>query len=63
LEDLKEILQGQELTNENIQTLVIELIDKSKNKRWYQKITAEGIAEHSIVSAVTLLVESLMHSS
>lgn len=59
--ELKSLASGQLITNENIHQLVIELIEKSKDKRWYQKISGDGIAESGIVSAVTLLVQSLMH--
>lgn len=60
--DLKELSKGQEITNENLQELVLELIEKSKEKRWYQKISASGITENALVSAISLLVQSIMQS-
>ncbi len=60
INEIKEMSLGQSITNENINILVAELVIKSKDKKWYKKLTAQGIAENTIVTLVFLLAQSLL---
>jgi hypothetical protein len=60
LQDLKIIATGFEVTEENMKFLINELVKKPQHKKWYEKITASGLAENFIVSLFTLLTQSTL---
>lgn len=58
LAELRKLTDMSNLNNQKVEALIKQIIQEPEPKNWYKKITAEGIAESSIVSMLTLLLQS-----
>jgi NTP pyrophosphatase (non-canonical NTP hydrolase) len=58
LQDLKTVATGYEISEEKIKVLINEIVKAPHHKKWYEKITASGIAENAIVSLFTMLTQA-----
>lgn len=56
--EIKKSLNGVEITELRVKALVDRLILEPSHKKWYENITASGMAESAIVSTITALIQS-----
>lgn len=52
--------KGLAITKDNVEIIAAEFVDISKKKRWYQNISSSGIAEGSIVNAISMLAQTII---
>lgn len=58
LVDLRKLIDSSDITEEKVGLLFEKLIREPQYKKWYNKITLEGMAESGLVTLLTLLMQN-----
>lgn len=56
--EIRKLIDGSEITEMRVKELIEKLILQPSHKKWYENITASGLAESGIVSIATLLLQN-----